>query len=51
MSIESTLDLRLDFGEDGKRMIPVATQDWKTKEVLILAFANKEAYEETLKTG
>ena len=41
----------LDFGADGKELIPVVTQDYKTKEVLILAFANREAFEKTLETG
>jgi phosphoribosyl-AMP cyclohydrolase len=51
MSKEYTEDLLLDFGPDGNDLIPVVTQDFKTKEVLILAFANKEAYEETVKSG
>ena len=29
----------------------MVTQDYNTKEVLILSFVNKEAYEETLKSG
>jgi phosphoribosyl-AMP cyclohydrolase len=39
---------------DWKKMeglIPVVVQDAKTKEVLMLAYANKEALEDTLKTG
>jgi phosphoribosyl-AMP cyclohydrolase / phosphoribosyl-ATP pyrophosphohydrolase len=39
---------------DWKKMnglIPVVVQDAKTKEVLMLAYANKEALEYTLKTG
>ena len=32
-------------------LIPVVVQDAKTKEVLMLAYANKEALENTLKTG
>ncbi len=39
---------------DWKKMnglIPVVVQDAKTKEVLMLAYANKEALEHTLKTG
>lgn len=32
-------------------LIPVVVQDWKTKEVLMLAYANKEALETTIKTG
>ena len=50
MGKEYTDKLLLDFGEDGKKLIPVVTQDSITKEVLILAFANKEAFEETRKS-
>jgi phosphoribosyl-AMP cyclohydrolase len=51
MSKEYTDELLLDFGKDGKELIPVITQDYHTREVLILAFTNKEAFEETLKSG
>jgi len=51
MSKEYTNDLLLDFGPDGNTLIPVVTQDANTKEVLILAFANREAFEETRKSG
>ena len=51
MSKEYTTELRLDFGPDGQTLVPVVTQDSTTKEVLILAFANREAFEETLKSG
>ena len=51
MSKEYTEELLLDFGMDGNNLIPVVTQDYKSKEVLILAFANKEAFDETIKSG
>jgi phosphoribosyl-AMP cyclohydrolase len=51
MNKEYTEELLLDFGDDGNSLIPVVTQDYRTKEVLILAFANKEAFEETVKSG
>lgn len=51
MSKEYTEDLLLSFGDDGETLIPVVTQDYNTKEVLILAFANKSAFEETMKSG
>lgn len=51
MAKEYTDELLLSFGDDGSQLIPVVTQDFKTKEVLILAFANKEAFEETLRSG
>ncbi len=47
MEKEYTNELLLDFGESGQDLVPVVTQDYHTKEVLILAFANKEAFEET----
>ncbi|HLC65761.1 MAG TPA: phosphoribosyl-AMP cyclohydrolase [Candidatus Nanoarchaeia archaeon] len=32
-------------------LVPVITQDYKTNEVLMLAFMNKKAFETTLKEG
>ena len=51
MGKEYTTELRIDFGEDGQQLAPVVTQDYITKEVLILAFANKEAFDETRRSG
>jgi phosphoribosyl-AMP cyclohydrolase len=48
---ENTSELLLDFGLDGKSLIPVVTQDVTTKDVLILAYVNKEAFEESLISG
>ena len=39
----------LKFNEDG--LIPVVVQDAKTKEVLMLAYANEEALRKTFETG
>ena len=41
---------KLDF-KKGNGLIPVIVQDAKTKEVLMQAYANREAVEYTLKTG
>ena len=41
---------KLDF-KKGNGLIPVIVQDAKTKEVLMQAYANREAVEHTLKTG
>jgi phosphoribosyl-AMP cyclohydrolase len=41
---------KLDF-KKGNGLIPVVVQDAKTKAVLMLAYANKEAVEMTLRTG
>ncbi len=51
MPKEYTSDLLIDFGDDGQKLLPVVTQDYETKEVLILAFANQAAFEETRKSG
>lgn len=51
MSKEYTTELLLDFGPEGKNLIPVVTQDIHTREVLMVAFANKEAFEETRRSG
>ncbi|WP_456328828.1 phosphoribosyl-AMP cyclohydrolase [Archaeoglobus sp.] len=41
--------MELKFDERG--LIPVVVQDVRTKEVLMLAYANEEAVKLTLKTG
>jgi phosphoribosyl-AMP cyclohydrolase len=41
---------KLDF-KKGNGLIPVVVQDAKTKETLMLAYANREAVEKTLTTG
>ena len=51
MAKEYTNELLIDFGQDGKDLLPVVTQDYDTKEVLILSFVNKEAFEETRRSG
>jgi len=51
MSKEYTTDFQVDFGPDGQKLLPVVTQDAKTKDVLILSFVNKEAYQETVRSG
>lgn len=40
-----------DFKLNNDGMIPVIVQDYRTLEVLMLAYMNQEAYENTLKTG
>ena len=51
MAKEHTKELVLDFGADGKTLLPVVTQDSRTKDVLILAFVNREAFDETRRSG
>jgi phosphoribosyl-AMP cyclohydrolase len=49
MTTTEPLD-KLDF-KKGNGLIPVVVQDAKTKETLMLAYANREAVEKTLTTG
>ena len=51
MSKEYTDKLLIDFGDDGKNLLPVVTQDAITKEVLILSYINLEAFKETIQSG
>ncbi len=51
MTKEQTTQLLLDFGPDGRKLVPVVTQDARTKDVLILAFVNEEAFAETRRSG
>jgi phosphoribosyl-AMP cyclohydrolase len=48
--IEKFLNI-LDFTKIENQLIPVISQDIKTKEILILAFANKEAVKISLESG
>ncbi|MCD4741440.1 MAG: phosphoribosyl-AMP cyclohydrolase [Desulfobacteraceae bacterium] len=43
-------DVQPDF-DKGKGLLPVITQEYGTNEVLMLAYMNKEAFQETLKSG
>lgn len=40
-----------DFKKNNDGLIPVVVQDYKTNEVLMVAYMDKEAYENTLSTG
>jgi len=51
MAKEYTNELLIDFGTDNQTLLPVVTQDFTTKEVLILSFVNKVAFDETRKSG
>jgi phosphoribosyl-AMP cyclohydrolase len=42
--------MEIDFDKTGG-IIPVVAQDAETGEVLMLAYMNREAFEETLRTG
>ncbi len=43
--------VELDFSKSDDGLIPVIAQDWKTGEVLMLAYMNEAAWEKTLETG
>jgi phosphoribosyl-AMP cyclohydrolase len=47
---EEALIQKLDF-KKGNGLIPVVVQDFESKKLLMLAYANKEALEKTLSTG
>ena len=51
MAKEYTNELLINFGDNGEKLLPVVTQDFTTKEVLILSFVNKAAFDETRKSG
>lgn len=40
-----------DFKKNGDGLIPVIVQDYRTCEVLMLAYMNEEAYDRTIETG
>ena len=42
--------IELDFKKSGG-LIPAIAQDWKTGDVLMLAYINEESWKETLRTG
>ena len=47
---KTTIDLKnVKFGKDG--LVPVVVQDYESGEVLMLAYANKEALSATLESG
>lgn len=50
MKKENCIVQNLDF-EKGGGLIPVVVQDFKSKRMLMLAYANIEALEKTLSTG
>ena len=49
-SFESILDFS-EFKLNSEGLIPVIVQDYKTNEVLMMAYMNEEAFDHTVKTG
>ncbi len=50
LEVKKELLKEVDF-KKGNGLVPVVVQDINTKEVLMVAYANREALEETLKSG
>jgi phosphoribosyl-AMP cyclohydrolase len=51
MKKEEALELIKTFKYDSNGLIPAVAQDAKTKEILMLAYMNKESLERTIKEG
>ena len=51
MNREYTDELLIDFGDYGQKLLPVVTQNSANGEVLILSFVNREAFDETRRSG
>lgn len=47
---DSALDRAVDFQKQGG-IVPAIAQDHRTGEVLMIAYMNRESFEETLRTG
>ena len=43
--------IELDFSKSADGLIPAIAQDYQTGKVLMLGYMNREAWEQTLKTG
>ena len=43
--------IHLDFSHSSNGLLPAVAQDYRTGEVLMLAWINQEAWEKTLETG
>ncbi len=44
------IDTYIDFDKQNG-LVPAIAQDWETGEILMLAYMNRESFEETLNTG
>ena len=47
---ESSMDFS-EFKTDDKGLVPCIVQDYKSKEILMMAYMNKESFEQTIRTG
>ena len=44
------MELNFRLEKNGENLVIAVAQDWQTNEVLMVAFMNRQAVEETLKT-
>lgn len=49
--MKSEIKQTIEINYDGQGLVPVIAQDWETKEVLMLAYADREALELTRSSG
>lgn len=43
--------IELDFTKGNNGLLPAIAQDFETKEILMLAYVNKEAFQQSVETG
>ena len=43
--------IEIDFSKSGDGLVPAIVQEYRTGNVLMLAYVNREAWEKTLQTG
>ena len=43
--------IKLDFSKDKDGLIPAIAQDWKTGEILMLAYINEDSWKYSIETG
>jgi phosphoribosyl-ATP pyrophosphohydrolase/phosphoribosyl-AMP cyclohydrolase len=43
--------MKIDFNKNNDGLVPAIIQDFMTRQVLMLGYMNKEAYEKTIETG
>ncbi len=48
--METTLMQNIDFAK-GEGLVPVIVQDYQTRDILMLAYMNQEAWDKTRRTG
>ncbi len=49
-ALEEGIDIQIQFGKRGG-LVPVVVQEVKSNQILMLGYANQEAFQQTLETG